>query len=62
MILRMIDNLSLSSRDTLWIAINKDVDEDFRIGQLVTKSFPNIDLRLLQLKHQTRGASETVSL
>lgn len=61
MILWMVDNLSLRPGDTLWMAINEEVDDEFRIGQLVAKSFPKIDFRLLRLRHQTKGASETVS-
>jgi hypothetical protein len=60
MILWMIDNLSLRPGDTLWMAVNEEVDNNFRIGQLVTKTFPNIDFRLLRLRYQTKGASETV--
>ncbi|TAQ89873.1 hypothetical protein B7494_g1812 [Chlorociboria aeruginascens] len=60
MILWMIDNLSLQPGDTLWMAINEEVDDEFRIGQLVAKSFPKIDFRLLRLRHQTKGASETL--
>ncbi|RDW84824.1 capsule biosynthesis phosphatase [Coleophoma cylindrospora] len=60
MILWMIDNLSLKAGDTLWMAINEEVDDEFRIGQLVAKSFPKIDFRLLRLRHQTKGASETL--
>lgn len=62
MILWMIDNLSLQPGDTLWMAINEEVDDEFRIGQLVAKSFAKIDFRLLRLRHQTKGASETVSM
>jgi CTP:molybdopterin cytidylyltransferase MocA len=62
MILRMIDNLSLRPQDTLWMAVNESIDDEFRIGQLVAKTFPKIDFKLLRLKHQTRGASETVRL
>ncbi|KAM0324836.1 hypothetical protein ACHAQA_007802 [Verticillium albo-atrum] len=60
MLLWLIDNLSLKSGDTLWMAINEDVDDEFRIGQLVSKTFPKIDFRLLRLRHQTKGASETL--
>ncbi|KAH8819501.1 capsule biosynthesis phosphatase [Xylogone sp. PMI_703] len=60
MILWMIDNLSIKPGDTLWMAINEEVDDEFRIGQLVAKSFPKIDFRLLRLRHQTKGASETL--
>ncbi|KAH7420160.1 capsule biosynthesis phosphatase [Cadophora sp. MPI-SDFR-AT-0126] len=60
MILRIIDNLSLRPEDTLWMAVNMEVDDEFRIGQLVMKTFPKVDFRLLRLKHQTKGASETL--
>jgi capsule biosynthesis phosphatase len=60
MILWMIENLSLKPGDTLWMAINEDVDDEFRIGQLVAKTFSKIDFRLLRLRHQTKGASETL--
>lgn len=62
MLLWLIDNLSLQPGDTLWMAINEEVDDEFRIGQLVSKTFSKIDFRLLRLRHQTKGASETVSL
>lgn len=61
MLLWLIDNLSLTPQDTLWMAVNEDVDDEFRIGQLVAKTFPKIDFRLLRLRHLTRGACETVS-
>jgi len=60
MLLWLIDNLSLKDGDTLWMAINEEVDNEFRIGQLISKTFPKIDFRLLRLRHQTKGASETV--
>ncbi|GKT43302.1 uncharacterized protein ColSpa_03483 [Colletotrichum spaethianum] len=59
MLLWLIDNLSLQPGDTLWMAINEEVDDEFRIGQLVSKTFSKIDFRLLRLRHQTKGASET---
>ncbi|KAJ9156553.1 Capsule biosynthesis phosphatase [Pleurostoma richardsiae] len=60
MLLWLIDNLSLKDGDTLWMAINEEVDNEFRIGQLISKTFPKIDFRLLRLRHQTKGASETL--
>lgn len=60
MILRIIGNLSLKPEDTLWMAVNAEVDDEFRIGQLVMKTFPSLDFRLLRLQHQTKGASETI--
>ncbi|KUJ08724.1 nucleotide-diphospho-sugar transferase [Mollisia scopiformis] len=60
MILRLIDNLSLIPGDTLWMAANEEIDDEFRLGQLVMKTFPKLDFKFLRLKHQTRGASETL--
>lgn len=60
MILRLIDNLSLKSGDTLWMAVNEEIDDEFRLGQLIMKTFPRLEFKFLILKHQTRGASETV--
>jgi capsule biosynthesis phosphatase len=60
MLLWLFDNLSIRSQDTLWIAVNEHIEYEFRIGQLVAKSLPKTDLRLLQLRHQTKGASETL--
>jgi hypothetical protein len=61
-LLWLIDNLSLKSGDTLWMAVNEEIDNEFRIGELIKKTFPNIDFRLLRLRHQTKGTSETVGL
>lgn len=60
MLLWLIDNLSLRPCDTLWMAVNEELDDEFRIGQLVSKTFPKVDFKFLRLRHQTKGASETV--
>lgn len=57
----LIENLSLRPKDTLWIAVNEQIDHEFRIGQLVSKNFPKVNMKLLLLRNQTKGASETVS-
>ncbi|CAI4219615.1 unnamed protein product [Parascedosporium putredinis] len=59
MLLWLVDSLILKPGDTLWMAVNEDVDDEFRIGQLVAKTFPSIDFRLVRLRHQTKGACET---
>lgn len=60
MLLRLIDHLSLRPCDTLWIAINEEIEDNFQLGQLLNKTFPALDIRVLRLRHQTKGASETV--
>ena len=60
MICWLIEKLSLRPEDTLWVAINEGVDNEFQIGQLLKKWFPKLDARLLRLKYLTKGATETV--
>jgi len=60
MLLWLVDNLSLRPCDTLWMAMNEEVDDEFRLGQLIAKTYSKIDFRPLRLRHQTKGASETV--
>ncbi|KHO00248.1 protein phosphatase 2A A subunit (ISS) [Metarhizium album ARSEF 1941] len=60
MLLWIIDHLSLRPCDTLWVAINKEVDDNFQVGQLLAKSYTKLDVRLVRLLHQTKGAAETL--
>lgn len=61
MLLWIIDRLSLRPCDTLWVASNKDIDDNFQVGQLLAKSYTKMDIRVVRLLHQTKGAAETVS-
>ena len=56
----LIERLSLERHDTLWVAVNEVIDQEFQVGQLIRKWFPKIDTRLLPLKYLTKGATETV--
>ncbi|ETN41476.1 uncharacterized protein HMPREF1541_03412 [Cyphellophora europaea CBS 101466] len=56
----LIERLSLTSQDTLWLAVNEEVENEFQIADLVRKWFPKIDARLLKLNYLTRGATETL--
>ncbi|KAF5129764.1 hypothetical protein E5D57_006095 [Metarhizium anisopliae] len=60
MLLWVIDRLSLRPCDTLWVAINKDIDDNFQVGQLLAKSYTKMDIRVVRLLHQTKGAAETL--
>lgn len=57
----LIDRLNFGAKDTLWIAINEAVDDEFSLGQLMRKEFPKMDIRVLRLRYLTKGAAETVS-
>lgn len=61
MLLWIIDHLSLRPCDTLWVAINKEIDDNFQVRQLLAKSYTKIDIQVVRLLHQTKGAAETVS-
>ncbi|KID80939.1 protein phosphatase 2A A subunit (ISS) [Metarhizium guizhouense ARSEF 977] len=60
MLLWIIDHLSLRPCDTLWVAINKEIDDNFQVRQLLAKSYAKIDIQVLRLLHQTKGAAETL--
>ncbi|KAG8408226.1 hypothetical protein J3459_018089 [Metarhizium acridum] len=60
MLLWIIDHLSLRPCDTLWVTINKEIDDNFQVGQLLAKSYTKIDIRVVRLLHQTKGAAETL--
>lgn len=62
MLLWLLDSLSLRPGDSVWLAVNEDVDDEFRISQLVSKNLADIDHHVVRLRHQTKGATETVSL
>lgn len=60
MIAWLIERLSIQPHDTVWIAINEEIDNEFHVGQLMRKWFPKHDIRLLRLNYLTKGATETV--
>lgn len=60
MICWLIERLSLRKTDTLWIAVNDSVEQEFQLTQLMRKWFPNLDVRLVYLHYLTKGATETV--
>ena len=61
MICWLVERLSITPKDTLWLAINDEVDDEFQVGQLMRKWFPALDTRLIRLNYLTKGATETVS-
>jgi len=56
----LVDRLETTSQDTLWLAVNDAVEQEFQIGQLMKKYFPKLDTRVLRLPYLTRGAAETL--
>jgi len=61
MILWLLDNLHLvPSKDIIWLALPKEVDTQFLISNKLRKEFPQLDIRVVPLQFQTRGAVETL--
>lgn len=60
MIAWLIERLTIQPHDTVWIAINEEIDNEFHVNQLMRKWFPKHDIRLLRLNYLTKGATETV--
>ena len=56
----LVERLSINSQDTVWLAVNEEVETEFQIGDLMKKWFPKIDSRLIKLNYLTRGATETL--
>lgn len=61
MLFWVIERLEFKSDDTLWIAYDGKIDDEFHLGEMVIKEFPSLDIRLVRLNYSTRGAAETVS-
>ncbi|KAI3636081.1 hypothetical protein MIR68_005962 [Amoeboaphelidium protococcarum] len=65
MILWLIDNLKLTSMDTIWIGLNAGIEQEFQVSDLVRKelrerkqNIPNV--KCVKLNFDTRGAAETL--
>jgi capsule biosynthesis phosphatase len=56
----LIDRLTLTSEDTLWIAISSQVVQDLQVKSQLQKEFPHLDIRVIDLQFDTRGAAETL--
>lgn len=56
----LIENLNFTKSDTLWLAVNDEIEDEFHIGHTVRQWFPDLDARTVRLRYYTKGASETV--
>ncbi|KAK5053698.1 hypothetical protein LTR84_001659 [Exophiala bonariae] len=56
----LVENLRLTSQDTLWLAIQDEVEDEFQVGQSMKKWFPSLNVRLVRLNYLTKGATETL--
>lgn len=56
----LVENLRLMPQDTLWLAIQDEVEDEFQVGQSMKKWFPSLNVRLVRLNYLTKGATETL--
>ncbi len=55
MLFHLLDHLKLAPADTLFIAIKETIDLEFQLTSQVRDEYPDIDLRVVHLKYDTRG-------
>lgn len=60
MLLWLIDRLELRTTDSLFIAINDSVNREFHFDMMLAKEYPHLDIHIVALKFDTRGAAETL--
>lgn len=60
MIMWLIDKLSLTADDTLWVAHMEHIEEDFHLAGQLKKEYVHLDVRYVPLNFETRGAAETL--
>lgn len=60
MLIWLLDNLNISEEDTLFVAMQDEVAEDFHVVQLLKKKYPHICIKYVPLFFVTRGAAETL--
>ncbi|CAF1335308.1 unnamed protein product [Didymodactylos carnosus] len=52
--------LKLEPEDKLFIALSQGIEDEFHVGAQIKKEYPQLDLHVVILKFQTRGAAETL--
>lgn len=60
MLFWLMDNLKFDPGDTLWVGVQRDLDEEYTVETLLRKEYPSLDLRVVSIDFQTRGAAETL--
>ncbi|CAM9821493.1 unnamed protein product, partial [Hapterophycus canaliculatus] len=60
MLLWLLDSLKFEPEDTLWVGVQQELEADYKIETLLRKEYPSLDLRVVPVDFQTRGAAETL--
>ncbi|GAA6033718.1 hypothetical protein JCM8097_004396 [Rhodosporidiobolus ruineniae] len=60
MLFWLLDRLELRASDTVFVAISDVVNQEFHIDMLLRKEYPQLNVKVVPLKFDTRGAAETL--
>eukprot|EP00752_Nemacystus_decipiens_P003093 g2864.t1 len=60
MLFWLLDNLKFGPKDTLWVGIQQELETDYAMEAQLRKEYPGLDLRVVLIDFQTRGAAETL--
>lgn len=60
MLFWLLDNLKFEPEDTLWVGIQQELEVDYAMEARLRKEYPALDLRVVVIDFQTRGAAETL--
>ncbi|CAN0161738.1 unnamed protein product, partial [Ectocarpus sp. 13 AM-2016] len=60
MLFWLLDNLKLKPEDTLWVGIQQELEGEYAIAARLRKEYPSLDIRVVSIDFQTRGAAETL--
>ncbi|CAF1208392.1 unnamed protein product [Didymodactylos carnosus] len=60
MLFFLLDRLKLEPEDKLFVALSQGIEDEFHVGAQIKKEYPQLDLHVVILKFQTRGAAETL--
>lgn len=61
MLFWLLDNLQVGPEDTVWIGMQRQLQgAEYAIEARLRKEYPSLDLRVVSIDFQTRGAVETL--
>lgn len=61
MVMLLLDELSVDSqKDIIWVAFRDTLDRQYALGDRLKQEYPELDIRIIHLHYDTRGAAETL--
>ncbi|CAN0125455.1 unnamed protein product, partial [Ectocarpus sp. 4 AP-2014] len=60
MLFWLLDNLKLKAEDTLWVGVQQELEGEYAIAARLRQEYPSLDIRVVSIDFQTRGAAETL--